>query len=141
MTSRRSSQFLLFGGEEEVPESVASEPKTPPPRTRSPSDPQEEKWAYPPGAFPPDPWEALYSLIVSEFEEAFGSSDAVRRALCRYFKRGLAASFDHGELVDLLCVSNDLLAEAGFPDAEVARILKDILPAITDREIAATSLD
>ena len=140
MTSR-SSQFLLFGGEEKVPEGVESAPREPPPRTGSPSDAPEEKWEYPPGAFPPDPWEALYSLTVREFEEALGSAGAVRVALCRYFKRGVAASFDHGELVDLLCVSNDLLAEAGFPDAEVARILEDVLPAITDREIAATSLD
>jgi len=79
-------------------------------------------------------------VTVREFEEAAGSPDAVRRTMCRYFKRGLAASFDRGELVDLLCVSNDLLAEAGFPDAEVARILEDVLPAITDRDIA-TSLD
>jgi hypothetical protein len=140
MAPRSASQFLLFGGEEEVPEGAASAPQTPQPRERSASDPPEEKWEYPPGAFPSDPWQALYSLTVSEFEAAMGSSDAVRLALCRYFKRGLAASFDHGELIDLLCVSNDLLAEAGFRDTEVASILKDVLPAITEREIAATSL-
>lgn len=131
MTSRRSSQFLLFGGEEEVPEGVAS----------APSESPAQEWEYPPGAFPPEPWAALHSLTMREFEEALESSDSIHPALCRYFKRGLAASYDHDELIDLLCVSNDLLAEAGFPDAEVARILKDVLPAITGKEIAATSLD
>ncbi len=79
---------------------------------------------------------------MSEFEAALGTSDdAVRRALCRYFKRGAEHSFDHGALIDLLCVSNDLLGEAGFSAAEVDRIIGEVLPAITDREIASTPVN
>ena len=132
MTSRRATQFLLFGGEEEVPESTA-----PAPETRA-----AETAARPsPDAVPPDPFVALSERTVQDFEEALGSDEAVRRALCRYFKRGLAASFDHGELVDLLCVSNELLEEAGFSPAEATRIIAEVLPSITDREIASTPLD
>jgi len=133
VASPRSSpvhrQFLLFGGEEEV---------TSGPQVRS-SEPPDE-WRYPHGAFPPDPWDALRLVTVRELEEA-RSSGSVRRALCRYFKRGLSASFHHGELVDLLCVSNDLLAEAGFSPVEGDRVLEEVLPAITQTEVAATSLD
>ncbi len=98
-------------------------------------------WVYPADAFPPDPFPGLRARTVRELEAARGSPEAVRRALCRYFKRGLASSFDHGELVDLLCISNDLLAEAGFAEAEVGRILSDVLPTLSDREIASTPLD
>jgi hypothetical protein len=45
--------------------------------------------------------------------------------LCRYFKRGQLASFDHGELVDLLCVSNDLLGDAGFSPEQADEVLRD----------------
>jgi hypothetical protein len=103
--------------------------------------PPPEDFEYPSGAFPDDPLRALTATAVREFEEAAGSDDAIRRALCRYFKRGYAAKYDNGELVDYLCVSNNLLEEAGLDAKEVARILKDILPAISDREIAKTALD
>lgn len=103
--------------------------------------PADDEWEYPPNAFPPDPWDALYAVTVKELEQAQHSPSDLRSALCRYFKRGLAASFDHGELVDLFCVSNDLLAEAGFPEPEVARTLEEVLPSITDAEIRSTHVD
>ena len=100
----------------------------------------EEQFVYPPGAFPPDPWVALKSLTLTDFEEVLGSG-AVRQALCRYFKRGTASGFDRGELIDFLCVSTDLLADAGMTDAEVARILSEVVPAISEREIQSTPVD
>ncbi len=131
MAARRS-QFLLFGGEEEVVEPVESPPSVPKSST--------DEWEYPPDAFPPDPWDALVSTALREFEAAVGSPAELRRALCRYFKRGQAASFEYEELVDRLFVSNDLLGVAGS-EAEVARIAEEVLPTLTSREIATTSLD
>jgi hypothetical protein len=135
MAARRPTQFGLFGGEEEVEERTPVADGGP---VRADEDP-----VFPPGAFPADPWEALRARTVEELEQAreLASPDAVRRALCRYFKRGLTASWDHGELVDLLCVSNDLLAEAGFPTAEADRVLSEVLPAISAREIQSTPLE
>ena len=137
MAARRPVQAGLFGGDEEVGE------EAPPGAEPQARGTDEERWLYPPGAFPPDPWDALHSRTVRELGDALdlASPEAVRGALCRYFKRGLASSFDHGELVDLLCVSNDLLGEAGFSSAEVDRVLSDVLPTITDREIRSTPLD
>src|SRR5437867_12820237 len=101
MAPRRPAQFGLFGGEEEVGEGEPSDPEN----ARAPEKPQvAAEWKYPAAAFPPDPWEALYAQTVDELEDALGAQDEqVRRALCRYFKCGLAASYDHGELCDLLC--------------------------------------
>lgn len=132
----RPTQFGLFGDEEPVGEPDVSPPEK---QRASVSATSSESFDYPPNAFPPDPWDTLAAATLKDLEAAVGAPDAaIRAALCRYFKRGLAAGFDHGELVDLLCVSNELLAEAGFPDSEVDRILSTILSALTDREIAAT---
>jgi hypothetical protein len=117
---------------------VAEAPEPPEPVVAQKSD---GEWIYPPGAFPPDPAIELTAVTVRELEASRGSPAAIRVALCRYFKRGLAASFDHEELVDLLCASNDLLGEAGYARAEVEKILSEVLPALSDEEIASTKLD
>jgi hypothetical protein len=101
----------------------------------------DEEWDYPAGAFPADPFIALRAQTLKEFEEALGSTEQIRRALCRYFKRGFALSYSNGELVDFLCVSNDLLEEAGWSAADAQRVLDQILASLTDKEIRSVSLD
>ena len=55
----------------------------------------------------------------ARLEEAHGDADAVRGALCRYFKRGYAAGYDNEELIDSAVHLDELLAEAGFSKTEL----------------------
>lgn len=104
-----------------------------------PSQP-DDAWVYPPGAFPPDPWPPFLNESAKEFAASHGDTLAVRTALCRFLKRGLALA-SHGELIDALGVSGgNVLERAGFREDEALEVMR-VLGTLTEKEIDAAPID
>ena len=82
--------------------------------------------------------EHVLDVGVSELSQGRFDPAELRRALARFFKRGLDAGVSTGELVDLLGVSSpSVLDRAGFTDVESGRAM-DVVSQLTDEEIAAS---
>jgi hypothetical protein len=77
-------------------------------------------------------------LTADDFRQAATTGQEQRAAICRYFRRGAAAGYATGELVDFLGVSSpSILDMAGYPD-EAAACVMETLADITDEEIQST---
>lgn len=77
----------------------------------------------------------LSSQAAEELRAARNDREAQRLALCRFYKRGLAADLTIGELIDFLGVSSpSILDQAGYNDAEAEAVMA-ISDALTEDEV------
>jgi len=79
-------------------------------------------------------------LAADDFRQSAASEQGQRAAICRYLRRGAAANYSHGELVDFLGVpwpSKNKMA--GYSD-EAALYVMEMLADITDEDIQSTGL-
>ena len=82
-----------------------------------------------------------FMLIAAEdFRQSISSEQEQRAAICRYLRRGAAADYSTGELVDFLGVSSSsVLDMAGYSDDAALRVM-EMLGDIEDEEIQNTTL-
>jgi hypothetical protein len=78
----------------------------------------------------------LQNLASSELADARGDASAIRRALCRFFKRGYASGLTTGELVDFFGVSGTVVEDAGYSEATTLEIM-EVIGTLSDEEIDA----
>jgi len=79
-------------------------------------------------------------LAAEDFRQATSSEQEQRAAICRYLRRGDAADYSTGELVDFLGVSSpSVLDMAGYSDEAALRVM-EMLADIEDDEIQNTTL-
>jgi hypothetical protein len=79
-------------------------------------------------------------LAAEDFRQSVATPQEQRAAICRYFRRGAAADYSHGELIDFLGVSSpSVLDMAGYSD-EAALQVMEMHADITDEEIQGTAL-
>ena len=83
--------------------------------------------------------EHLTNNAVEELRAAHGDSQAIRKACCRFFKRGHEAGLSTEELVDFFAISEDLCGEAGYAESEADSVTQ-LIGELSDEEIAATEL-
>jgi hypothetical protein len=75
-----------------------------------------------------------------DFRQSVATEEEQRAAICRYFRRGVAADYSHGELIDFLGVSSpSVLDVAGYADKAAQRVM-EMLADITDEGIQSTRL-
>lgn len=75
-----------------------------------------------------------------DFRQSAATEHEQRAAICRYFLRGAAADYSHGELIDFLGLSSpSVLDVAGYSD-KAAQHMMEMLADITDEEIQSTRL-
>jgi hypothetical protein len=79
-------------------------------------------------------------LAAEDFRQSAATEQKQRAAICRYLRRGAAADYSHGELVDFLGVSSpSVLDMAGYSDEAALRVM-ELLADITDEEIQSMTL-
>jgi hypothetical protein len=79
-------------------------------------------------------------LAAEDFRYSASSEQEQRAAICRYLRRGGAAGYSTGELVDFLGVSSpSVLDLAGYSDEAALRVM-EVLADIEDEEIQSTTL-
>jgi hypothetical protein len=84
--------------------------------------------------------EEFMRLTAGEFRQSAASEQEQRAAACRYFRRGVAAGYSHGELVDFLGVSSPSVLDMAGYSGEAALRVMDIVADVTDEEIQTTTL-
>ena len=82
----------------------------------------------------------LSDEAVEELRAARNDREAQRLALCRYYKRGLAANLTTEELVDFLAISTpSILDQAGYNDAEAEAVMT-LSDSLTEDEVDSAEI-
>jgi hypothetical protein len=85
-------------------------------------------------------YNAFMRLAADDFRQSAATEQEQRAAICRYFRRGFAAGYTNGELIDYLGISSpSVLDMAGYPDEAAQRVM-DMLADIMDEEIQSAML-
>jgi hypothetical protein len=79
-------------------------------------------------------------LAADDFRQSAATESEQRAAICRYFRRGAAAEYSYGELVDFLGVSSPSVLDMADYSVKAAQRVMEMLADITDEEIQSTTL-
>jgi hypothetical protein len=79
-------------------------------------------------------------LAADDFRRSAVTEQEQRATICGYFRRGAAAGYSHGELIDFLGVSSPSVLDLADYSDEAAQRVMEMLADITDEELQSTGL-